>query len=117
MARAGVADFEAYIDKAARCLPDQLLGARDSVSRDELERGYACRFFENMREVRGTQFHEFSKPFDRDFLGKMLSDVILNLSQLSNRQAAKMRWSLGSNFCVFFNKVRGEELCERRDSS
>lgn len=41
MAWAGVANFEAHIDKAARGFTNQLLGARDSLSRDELQRSHA----------------------------------------------------------------------------
>src|SRR5689334_17766989 len=64
MAWAGVANVEAHIDKAARGFTNQLLGARDSLSRDELQRSHAGRLLEHMGKVRGTQFHQFSESVD-----------------------------------------------------
>src|SRR5213594_149006 len=84
MARAAVAHFETNIDKAARSFADQLLGKRDSLAGDKLQRSHASRLLENMREVRGAQFHQFSESFNRDFLSKMLGDVILDLAELTN---------------------------------
>jgi len=64
MARAGVTDFEAHIDKAARSFADQLLGKRDSLAGDKLQRSHARRLLENMRKVRGAQFNQLSELFD-----------------------------------------------------
>ena len=84
MARAAVAHFETNIDKAARSFADQLLGARNTVAGDKLQRSHASRLLENMRKVRGAQFYQFSESFNRDFLSKMLGDVILDLAELTN---------------------------------
>src|SRR5436190_18498511 len=64
MARTGVAHFQPHIYKAARSLPDQLLGAGNTLPRDELQRSHAGRLFENMGKVRRTQFHQLSETFD-----------------------------------------------------
>jgi hypothetical protein len=39
-----------------------------------------------MGEMRRAQFHEFGEAINRDFLGEMLGNMILNPPKLPNRQ-------------------------------
>src|SRR5436190_24193115 len=69
-----------------------------------------------MGKVRRTQFHEFSHLFNRDFLGKMFGDVILDFAELVNGQPAAIDGSPCWRARVFLDEMRGEELGERGDT-
>src|SRR5687768_11096355 len=61
-----ITDFQAHIDQAPRRFADQLLSARDSLARHELQRSHAGRLLEHMRKMRPAQFHQPGKLLNRD---------------------------------------------------
>src|SRR5687768_10362623 len=101
MTRAAVADLQTDFDEAPRGFTDHLLGARDALASDELERSHAGRLFEYMGEVRGTEFHQFREPLNRNFFREMFTDVILHPAKLSDRQTAELRRSPGGDLRIF----------------
>src|SRR5271165_3295507 len=116
MARARVSDFESNLDDAARRFADELLGASDPLSPNELQRRHPRCLFEDARKVERTKFHQSGQCLDRNVLSEPLAYVVLHFAKLSDRQTAAEVALFRSGVCVFLDEIPSEKLCESSDA-
>ena len=109
MARVCITDLQGDLDQAARRLTDHLLGAGDSLARDELQRRHPGCLLEHAREMKRAEFHQLGQCFDGYLVGELLADVVGDFTKLANRQPTAIDEPTGSSAGIFLGEEGSDQ--------